>query len=86
MLDFNERVYELVPLNGRKSFYGKAVVQVDKNGTETLYSYFTKICSRDKNGNIKRFYSGWSLTTGIHIKSFCGLTKKEFEALPIENF
>lgn len=31
--------FELIPVDGRKSFYGKAVVDVDKAGNETLYSY-----------------------------------------------
>ena len=35
------RKYELTPTDGRKSFYGKAVVIVEDNGTETLYSYNT---------------------------------------------
>lgn len=85
MLDLKREVYELRPTDGRQSFYGKALVQVEENGEKILYSYLTKICSKDKNGKIKRFYDGWTQTTGIHIKAFCGLNKKEFEALPIEN-
>ena len=38
--------YELIPTDGRKSFYGKAVVIVEDNGTETLYSYNTPIIKR----------------------------------------
>ena len=33
------RQYELIPIDGRKSFYGKAWVDISKCGTETLYSY-----------------------------------------------
>ena len=85
MLDLKREVYELRPTDGRQSFYGKALVQVEENGEKILYSYLTKICSKDKNGKIKRCYDGWTQTTGRHIKAFCGLNKKEFEALPIEN-
>lgn len=31
--------YELTPTNGRKSFYGKAFIEVDDYGVETLFSY-----------------------------------------------
>ena len=75
------KIYELIPTNGRKSFYGKAKVVIEDNGTETLYSYDTPIVSRDKKGNLKRLYHGWSATTGTHIKAFCGLNKAEFEKL-----
>lgn len=37
------RKYELTPTDGRKSFYGEAVVIVADNGTETLYSYGTPL-------------------------------------------
>lgn len=76
------KVYELVPTNGRKSFYGKAKVVVEKN-TETLYSYDTPICVRNNENNTikKLYYHPLSNTTAAHVKSFCGLTKKEFEAI-----
>ena len=77
--------YELMPTDGHKSFYGKAIVEVDGNGTETLYSYGTKIISKDKAGTLTRFYVGcWSTTTGRHIRAFCGLYKSEFLALPVK--
>lgn len=77
--------YELMPTNNRKSFYGKAIIEVDGNGTETLYSYGTKIISKDKVGTLTRFYVGrWSATTGRHILAFCGLCKSEFLALPVK--
>ena len=77
------KTYELKPIDGRKSFYGKAVVQVDGSGKETLYSYGTKIADKDPEGNITRFWAGWSQTTGRHIKAFCGMNKGEFESLPL---
>lgn len=74
--------YELMPTNGRKSFYGKAFIEVDDNGVEVLFSYLTPIIKRFPNGTLKRLYDeAPSLTTSTHIKSFCGLTKREFMAL-----
>lgn len=75
--------YELTPTNGRKSFYGKALVEVC-GGYETLYSYGTPICTRRPDGTIKRVWDDWTYTTGCHIKAFCGLNKKQFEALDYE--
>lgn len=75
------KIYELLPADGRRSFYGKAKVLIDNNGTETLYSYDTPIISRSTSGELKRLWSGWSATTGRHIKAFCGLNKSQFCAL-----
>ena len=72
------KIYELTPNNGRKSFYGKAKVVIDDNGNETLYSYNTAIIKRDTNGKLTKLWSGWSNTTGTHIKAFCGLDKKTY--------
>lgn len=74
--------YELTPIY-QKSFYGKAIIEIDNN-IETLYSYGTKIISKDSNGNLKRFWNGWTQTTGKHIKAFCGLNKKEFLNIPLD--
>lgn len=76
------KVYELSPVDGRKSFYGKAKVYIDSQGNETLYSYDTAIARKDKQGNITRLWCGWSATTGRHIKAFCGMNKAEFTRLP----
>lgn len=75
------RKYELVPTDGRKSFYGKAVVVVEDNGTETLYSYGTPIIKRLASGELVKLWSGWTATTGRHIKAFCGLSKAEYMSL-----
>ena len=40
------KLYELKPIDGRKSFYGKAVVMIDGT-TETLLSYNTPVIRRD---------------------------------------
>lgn len=70
--------YELIPTDGRKSFYGKAVVIVEDNGTETLYSYGTPIIKRLVSGDLVKLWEGWTATTGRHIKAFCGLNKAGF--------
>ena len=73
--------YELIPNDGRKSFYGKAVVEVADDGSETLYSYNTAIIKRTAAGELIRLWDGWSATTGRHIKAFCGLNKAAYMAL-----
>ena len=51
------KMYELMPDNGRKSFYGKAKVIVDDNGNETLYSYDIPIIKRDINVKLTKLWS-----------------------------
>lgn len=75
------RKYELIPTDGRKSFYGKAVVVVEDNGTETLYSYGTPIVKRLVSGELVEMWDGWTATTGRHIKAFCGLNKAAYMSL-----
>lgn len=70
--------FELIPTDGRKSFYGKAVVEVDKAGNETLYSYNTPIIKKLVDGSLVKLWEGWTATTGRHIKAFCGLSKTEY--------
>lgn len=72
------REYELTPTDGRKSFYGKAVVIVEDNGTETLYSYNTPIIKRLVSGELVKLWDGWTATTGRHIQAFCGLNKAAY--------
>lgn len=78
------KIYELTPTDGRKSFYGKAVVQIEENGTETLLSYGTPIIKRFVSGEMVKLWDGWSATTGRHIKAFCGLNKAGYEKLELE--
>jgi hypothetical protein len=75
------RTYELIPTDSRKSFYKKAIVNVDGNGTETLLSYGTPIVSRSQDGTLTKLWNGYSVTTQRHIVAFCGLNKKEFSNL-----
>ena len=76
--------YELTPNDGRKSFYGKAVVEIAADGSETLYSYNTPIIKRTASGELIKLWGGWSATTGRHIAAFCGLNKAAFMKLQHE--
>ena len=76
------KMYDLKPVNGEKSFYGKAVVEIAADGSETLYSYGTAIITKTAAGQLVKLWDGWTATTGRHIKAFCGLNKAGFAALP----
>ena len=73
--------FDLCPVDGRKSFYGKAVVTIDEDGTETLSSYNTPIIKRTVSGELVKLWDGWTSTTGRHIKAFCGLNKAQYMSL-----
>lgn len=73
-----------MPTDGRKSFYGKAIVVIDNDGAETLYSYNTPVIRRQTNGRLERLWDGWSATTGRHIAAFCGIGKKEWNKMEIK--
>ena len=72
------KIYELKPTDGRKSFYGKAQVHIDFDGSETLYSYSTPILTRYTDGTLEKLWNGWTATTGRHIAAFCGLNKQQY--------
>lgn len=78
-----EKLYELKPTNGQRSFYGKAVVKVKGNGTEVLQSYETDVIKRLPNGNLVRLWDGWSATTGKHVYAFCGIRKAEWDKMEL---
>ena len=75
---YNTTFYELMPDHGQKSFYGKAIVCVHEDGTETLYSYGTAIIDRNPDGSLTPRWCGWTATTAKHIRAFCGLNKSEY--------
>lgn len=85
MLRNIKREYTLVPSDNRKSFYGKCKVFETENGFRFLQSYDTIVAREDKEGKIHRLWGGWSLTTGRHIKEFCGLNKSEWDKLEVES-
>lgn len=76
-----KRAYELMPKDGHKSFYGKAIVIELADGTKLLRSYSTLVIKEQPSGEYVRLWDGWSATTGRHIKAFCGLNKAGFFAL-----
>ena len=76
------KMYDLIPTDGRKSFYGKAKVEISPDGSETLYSYNTPVIKKTASGDLVKLWAGWSATTGRHIAAFCGLNKAGFMALP----
>ena len=66
-----KRIFDLIPDNGRKSFYGKAKVIEHDNGIVSLMSYNTVVCSIDtKSKSFYRHWAGYSLTTMQHINTF----------------
>lgn len=61
---------ELHPTNGRKSFYGKAIVEDYGNGHKRLLSYDTPVCVI-KDGEAKLLKDwDYSNTTVIHVRTF----------------
>ena len=74
-------IYELKPTNGQKSFYGKALVKRNDDGTEVLYSYGTPVIKRTADGELVKMWDDWSATTGRHVKAFCGINKAEYMQL-----
>lgn len=67
------RTYDLRPIDGRKSFYGKCkVIAYDSDNGITSYelvSYTTIVCTYSVNGFTK-LWNGYSRTTMRHINAF----------------
>lgn len=64
----NVQIFNLRPVNGRKSFHGKALVIIDGDNAY-LRSYETIVCAI-RNGVFQRLWYGHSVTTMIHINAF----------------
>lgn len=62
--------FELYPIDGRKSFYGKARVFENDHGAAILKSYDTDVCMIDARGEFHRLWSGESATTMRHVSAF----------------
>lgn len=87
------KVERELPAIHQKSFYGKAH-EIYCNGLTALKSYDTIVCYFDRNG-LHRTWGGWSATTAKHVNDFLTryasavkmwkLSKKEWEALPVED-
>lgn len=65
------KIFELIPTNGRKSFYGKAKAIETDDGEKILLSYDTQVLKIDKDGKPVKLWNGKSNTTSTHIKAFC---------------
>lgn len=71
-----------------KSYYGKATVIYEEDGSVALQSYST-IVLRLINGSLIRLWDGYSATTMRHINEFLQQfgfpsgSKKDWEALPV---
>ena len=61
--------YYLEPTNKQKSFYKKAQVIIEDNGSIKLQSYDT-IVAKIENGKFVRLWNDYSATTLTHINSF----------------
>lgn len=85
-------MFNLIPVDSHKSFYGKAKV-IETNYCNVkqydLMSYITVVCSY-VNGEFIKLWNGYSATTIRHINSFRSflklpqLNKKEWLELPVE--
>ena len=64
----NDNKVYLTPVDGRKSFYGKAYVQREGN-VLALFSYDTKVCSF-VNGKVVKHWNDYSATTMRHVNAF----------------
>lgn len=77
------KLRDLTPADGRASFYGKAKVLDLTSGLQVLYSYNTPVAILQNGNKAYRLIKNVSATTSRHIAAFCGLRKKEFEALTL---
>lgn len=79
-------ITELIPANGRKSFYGKAKV-IDDGKVKYLLSYETVMASVDGDGAVRRHSDFRSKTTDEHVKSFLysfsNMDTETFRKLPV---
>ena len=70
---------ELRPIDGRKSFYGKARMVYPGFTYVSLISYDTTVCSFDlETRKFIRHWDGYSVTTMRHINAF-----RHFYGLPL---
>lgn len=63
------KMYDAIPCDGRKSFYGKAKI-CECGKRAYLKSYETIVCSIDAAGKFHRHWNGESMTTMRHINAF----------------
>ena len=83
-------IYALEPKHDRvKSFYNKAHVIINDDGSKILQSYETDVIRKNADGTFSRLWDDWSATTGRHINEFflqeCGRTcnKAEWQKMEV---
>lgn len=82
------RKYDIDPISGQKSFYGKAHGRTER-GANILRSYDTDVCRIDAAGRFYRMWDGYSATTLKHVNAFRALfgleplKKSDWQALPV---
>lgn len=69
----SKRIFDLRPIDGRKSFYGKATVTEYDDGTRILRSYTTEVAAINPDGQFVRLWDGESATTTRHVNAFLNL-------------
>lgn len=89
------KVY-LNPVDGHKSFYRKASMEMMEDGTRVLISYATAVAKITPNGYLFRLCDHdkkfSSRTTMRHLVAFCvhnglePITKKAWDAMPTMNW
>lgn len=65
--------YKLPPLDGQKSYWGKAIVIEENDGAKYLLSYNCLICTIDGNNGVRinTDVSRWDSKTSLkHLRSF----------------
>jgi hypothetical protein len=66
-------ILELVPTDGRKSFYGKAKVLLQDNDVVQLLSYETIVAEYSTKKKEFKEFGKYSRTTDRHVKAFKNL-------------
>lgn len=85
----NYKCYDLPCYDSRRSFYGKARVLEDRDGSRMLQSYSTNICTISAAGTLSKLDPVATVTTRRHIRSFfahCGYAYPgncAWDALPL---
>jgi len=64
------KIYDLPCYGRQKSFYGKAQVIEQPDGSKELQSYNTIVAKITKRGKFIRLWGGESQTTMRHVESF----------------
>jgi hypothetical protein len=84
-------IIQLIPADGKKSFYGKCYVK-GCDGYYALFSYGTPICEVNTFVNeLTRFWGGYSRTTMRHVNAFMAFLgygysgKAWWDSLPVNS-